>query len=212
MSGNGAKPWAAIAGVPPATSGFELDRIFEVALKNAEHRAWSRPGAWNDPDYLQIGWIGNARGGEPARTLPAVAKRAIRLHVPVVLMASPLFYSGDMAKLDDFTLNVLCNPEVIDINQDPLGQSASVIELDGGSFLMVKDLEDGKAVGFFNRGEFPVKLTAAWSVLGLTGGQTVRDAWRHQDLGVFDRQYQASVPRRGCVLLKLTPAPKSMTK
>jgi len=45
--------------------GFELDRIFEVALKNAEHRAWSRPGAWNDPDYLQIGWGRRSGGGLP---------------------------------------------------------------------------------------------------------------------------------------------------
>src|ERR1035441_1429220 len=33
------------------------------------------------------------------------------------LMASPLFYSGDMGSLDEFTLNVLCNAEVIDVDQ-----------------------------------------------------------------------------------------------
>ena len=33
-------------------------------------------------------------------------------------MAAPLIYSGDMSKLDEFTLNVLCNPEVIEVNQD----------------------------------------------------------------------------------------------
>ena len=39
--------------------GGELNRIFPVALKNAEHGAWSKPGAWNDPDYIQIGYIGD---------------------------------------------------------------------------------------------------------------------------------------------------------
>ena len=29
-----------------------------------------------------------------------------------------------MSRLDEFTLNVLCNPEVIDMNQDALGQCA----------------------------------------------------------------------------------------
>ncbi|MCX7010835.1 MAG: putative Ig domain-containing protein, partial [Kiritimatiellaeota bacterium] len=41
--------------------GFELNRVFEVALKNAEHREWSKPGSWNDPDYIQIGMIGAQR-------------------------------------------------------------------------------------------------------------------------------------------------------
>ena len=35
-----------------------------------------------------------------------------------------LIFSGDMTKLDPFTLNVLCNAEVIAVNQDPLGQQA----------------------------------------------------------------------------------------
>lgn len=46
--------------------GFELDRVFEVALRNAELGAWNGPGGWNDPDYIQIGYVGDARGlGEP---------------------------------------------------------------------------------------------------------------------------------------------------
>ena len=86
------------------------------------------------------------------------------------LMASPLFYSGEMGKLDPFTLNVLCNPEVIDIDQDPLGQCASVAAASDTTFLMVKDLEDGsKAVGLFNRGKAPATVTASWAVLGLRG-------------------------------------------
>ena len=42
--------------------GFELDRIFDVALRNSGYRQYSKPGEWNDPDYIQIGWIGSARG------------------------------------------------------------------------------------------------------------------------------------------------------
>ena len=42
------------------------------------------------------------------------------------LMAAPLIFSGDMAKLDEFTLNVLCNAEVIDVDQDPLGKQARI--------------------------------------------------------------------------------------
>jgi len=35
------------------------------------------------------------------------------------LLAAPLLFSGGMTKLDSLTLNVLCNPEVINIDQIP---------------------------------------------------------------------------------------------
>ena len=189
--------------------GFELDRIFEVALKNAEHRAWSRPGAWNDPDYIQIGWIGNAHGGGLPQPCPLTPNEQYAYMSLWALMAAPLFYSGDMSKLDEFTLNVLCNPEVIEVNQDPLGQCAAVSVLNDQTFLMVKDLEDGsKAVGLFNRGEFPAEAAVPWAVAGVTGPAKVRDLWRQRDLGVFSGRYSATLPRHGVVLLRLTPVPE----
>jgi alpha-galactosidase len=187
--------------------GFELDRIYEVALKNAEYRAWSRPGAWNDPDYLQIGWIGNARGGglpEPSKLSGPEQYAYFSLWA---LMASPLFYSGDMTRLDEFTLNVLCNPEVIEVNQDAVGQSASLAVLNENTFLMIKDLEDGsKAVGLFNRSLFEAEVAASWAVVGVRGPQQVRDLWRQKNLEVQDREFRTTVPRRGVVLVRLSPA------
>ena len=120
--------------------GLELDRIFEVALQNSENRKYSKPGEWNDPDYIQIGWIGKARGmGHPELTkMPPEMQYAYMSLWS--LMAAPLIYSGDLSKIDTFTLNVLCNPEVIDVNQDPLGECARVIERNKEQFIMVKNL------------------------------------------------------------------------
>ena len=123
------------------------------------------------------------------------------------LSAAPLFYSGHMGKLDQFTINVLCNPEVIDVDQDPLGQCGRVVPLETETFLMVKDLEDGsKAVGLFNHGEMETSVTAKWSDLGLAGKQLVRDLWRQKDLGVFENQFEATVPRHGGVLVRISAA------
>jgi alpha-galactosidase len=128
------------------------------------------------------------------------------------LMASPLFYSGDMGKLDPFTLNVLCNPEVIDVDQDPLGQGAAVAMLSEETFLMVKEMADGsKAVGLFNRGEFPADLVASWALLGLSGAQRIRDLWRQKDLGLYDGQFRTTVQRHGVVLLRILKAQKPAT-
>jgi alpha-galactosidase len=183
--------------------GFYTDRLFEVALKNAEHRVYSRPGSWNDPDYLQkIGHVGPGPL-KPGRLAPGEQYAFMSLWC---LMASPLFFSGDMGQLDEFAVNVLCNPEVIEIDQDPLGQCARVVTLSDDAFLMVKDLEDGsKAVGLCNRAQATQTITAKWSDLGLTGKQVVRDLWRQKDLGVRGDTFSAAVERRGVVLVRVRP-------
>ena len=184
--------------------GFELDRIFDVALKNCEHRGFSKPGEWNDPDYIQIGWIGNANGmGTPEKTkMPAAMQYAYMSMWS--LMAAPLIYSGDMSKLDDFTLNILCNPEVIEVNQDPLGECAFVIKKSDTTFLMVKNLADGsKAVGLFNRGKAAADVSVDWAELKISGGQAVRDLWREKDLGVSKDKFSTQVPAQGVVMVKI---------
>ena len=59
------------------------------------------------------------------------------------LMASPLLFSGDMTKLDDLTINILCNAEVIDIDQDSLGKQARIVRKDPKELVLAKPLEDG---------------------------------------------------------------------
>ena len=56
------------------------------------------------------------------------------------LMAAPLIFSGDMATLDAFTLNVLCNAEVIEVDQDPLGKQAKILRQTSDEFLLVTEL------------------------------------------------------------------------
>jgi len=119
------------------------------------------------------------------------------------LLAAPLIYSGDLTKLNDFTLNILCNPEVIDINQDPLGKCATVVTLSENTFIMIKNMEDGsRAIGLCNKGEWPENITARWTDLNIEPTQRLRDVWRQQDLGSFQNDFSTSVPRHGIVLLR----------
>ncbi len=184
--------------------GYYLDKVYDVALKNAEHRQYSKPGEWNDPDYIQIGWIGNAgkqSDPSPTKMPPQMQYAYMSLWS---LMASPLIYSGDMSKLDEFTLNILCNNEVIDVNQDPLGISGFVVRHNDSTFLMVKNLYDGsKAVGLFNRGKTQKVVTADWIELQIKGKQNVRDIWRQKNLGVMINKFSTIVPAQGVVMVKI---------
>ena len=186
--------------------GSKLPGFYKIGFSNAKHWESARPGAWNDPDYILIGWVGDAHGmGEGKKTTLTPSEQYSYMSL-WSLMAAPLIFSGDMAKLDAFTLNVLCNAEVIAVDQDPLGRQGKILRQTPGEFVLVKELEDGsKAVGLFNLGERPVKLAVAWSELGLSGKQRVRDLWRQKDLGRFKQEFQAEVPRHGVVMVRLSP-------
>ena len=125
--------------------GFELNRIFEIALKNCGLRDYNKPGAWNDPGLHPDRLDRRQRGGrfEMPHPCPLTPNEQYSFMSLWCLMACPLFYSGDMSKLDDFTLHILCNPELIDINQDSLGQCARVLDSEHRGFVLVKDLDDG---------------------------------------------------------------------
>jgi alpha-galactosidase len=112
-----------------------------------------------------------------------------------------------MTQFDDLTLSLLTNDEVLQVNQDPLGNQAKRVAKNGDLEVWAKDMEDGsKAVGLFNRGKTAARVTANWSNLGLNGKQNVRDLWRQQDLGKFSDKFEASIPRHGVVLVRISPA------
>jgi len=113
--------------------------------------------------------------------------------------------------LDDFTLNLLTNDEVIEINQDPLGKQATCLQTIGELRIYVKELEDGsRAVGFCNLGTDIVDISYKdFEKIGLNGKFNVRDVWRQKDISTIETktsQLALKVPVHGVVLYKLSPA------
>jgi len=182
-----------------------LPGFYSIGLKNAKLWEYAGPGKWNDPDYILIGWVGNARDHRaPPRSSTLTPDEQYSYMSMWALMASPLFYSGMMSKLDDFTLNVLCNGEVIDVNQDALGRQARIVRQTGDELVLAKPMEDGSvAVGLFNLGEQPGKIAVTLEELGLKGVRKVRDVWRHKELGRVRKSLEATVARHGVEVLRV---------
>ncbi len=182
----------------------KLPGFYSIGFSNARHWQFARPGAWNDPDYILIGWIGTNRGKDFKRTNLTPDEQYSYMSF-WSLMAAPLVFSGDMTRLDDFTLNVLCNAEVIGVDQDPLGRQARMVRQTESEFVMVKDLEDGgKAIGLFNLGEQPGPVSVSWAEIGVSGKQRVRDLWRQKDLGEFDQEFHTELPKHGVAMVRLS--------
>jgi alpha-galactosidase len=174
---------------------------FDVYARNQLHQ-FAGPGAWNDPDYLLLGYLSNWKGQTvPTPLTPDEQYTQVSLWC---LVAAPLIFSGDLTRLDDFTLSLLSNDEVIEVDQDPLGRPGKRVAIEGSREVWAKDMEDGtKAVGLFNRGGEETTVTAHWSELGINGPRVVRDCWRQQDLARYDAEFTTKVPPHGVTLVRL---------
>ncbi len=174
-----------------------------IGFRQGELAPFAGPGHWNDPDMLVVGKVGWGHL-HPTRLTPNEQYTHISLWC---LLSAPLLIGCDMTQLDDFTLSLLSNDEVLAVDQDPAGHQASRLEQDGETEVWGKELQDGSfAAGLFNRGAVEAAVTMHWQAAGLSGTQHVRDLWRQQDVGQADAQFAARVPRHGVVLVRLSPA------
>jgi alpha-galactosidase len=172
-----------------------------IGFGQAGHEKHAGRGRWNDPDMLVVGYVGWGPALHPTRLSPHEQMTHITLWA---LLSSPLLIGCDMTRLDEFTLSLLTNDEVIAVNQDALGVQAGRVAQNGMLEVWARDLEDGaKAVGLFNRGEKTARVRVLWSDLGRTGTQSVRDLWRQKDLGSFEEYFETDVARHGAAMVKI---------
>jgi alpha-galactosidase len=182
-----------------------LPGFYSIAFANAALGDYAGPGGWNDPDYILIGSVGDAHNiTAPAKPTPLTHDEQYSYMSMWALMASPLFFSGQMTKLDAFTLNILCNSEVIDIDQDTLGKQAKIIRQTPDEFVLAKVLEDGSmAVGLLNLSTQSREISLPWRDVGKSGALAVRDVWRQKDLGRYQDGYKTVIAAHGVALIRL---------
>ena len=160
---------------------------------------YAGPGHWNDPDMLIVGKVGWSSSLRDSRLTPDEQYTHISLWS---LLAANMLIGCDVAQIDDFTFNLLCNNEVNAVNQDILGHQAHQDVVKDGMQIWSRDLSDGSyAVGIFNLNEasIPVRLDGALAEIGLKAG-AVRDLWRQKDIPT-DAEY--IIPPHGVLYVKV---------
>ncbi len=148
--------WESVAHI-----GFELQ---------ADLHPYAGPGHWNDPDMLVVGMRGAGHVGRGG-----LSDAEYRSHFALwCVLAAPLMIGCDVRAMDEFTLGLLTDPDLVAINQDPLGRQGFRIPAlgHGHGQVWVKALGDGSwAAGFFNTSETDgALLTIGWEHLGLDVG------------------------------------------
>lgn len=189
------------------TSGDMSDTWGAIRQNSFEKADWAPfqgPGHWNDEDMLVVGRVSVGEELHPSRLSP----NEQYVHISQwCLLGSPLLIGCDLSALDPFTLGLLTNDEVIDIDQDALGGMAKPVRQEDTEQVWAKTMEDGSvAVGLFNLSEDSARMSVSLKELGLRGEHVVRDVWRQRDLARSAREVRATVPRHGVLLLRLRAA------
>jgi alpha-galactosidase len=153
---------------------------------------YAGPGHWNDPDMLIVGMID---------------KNESIAHFSLwSLLSAPLIAGNDIRNMSPETLEILTNKEVIAVNQDPMGVQGTRYVKKGGKEVWAKPLYDGSwAVVLFNRNHLPRDISLNLSDIKLNWENAqIRDLWKKQNLGTFNKSFTTKVEGRSAVMVKIS--------
>ncbi|MGA7156115.1 MAG: glycoside hydrolase family 27 protein [Acidobacteriaceae bacterium] len=178
-----------------------------VADQFARTAAWAPyagPGHWPDADMLPVGQLRPVPGeGEPraSRLTPDEQRTQLTLWS---IARSPLIVGANLTLLDEPTLALLTNREVLAINQTATKSFQSLHE--GDLIAWQAELPGGKvALAVFNTGNAPLKLDRKFADFNPALGAhpwRVRDVWEGKNLGL-ERGVSTQLAPHACVLLML---------
>jgi alpha-galactosidase len=191
--------WAGDVGNLWRTTGDISDNwgsLKSIINQNAPLAPYAKPGAWNDPDMLEVG-----NGG--------MTDTEYKTHFSLwAEMAAPLLVGTDLRRATPATMAILLNKDVIAIDQDSLGVQGRVVKTDGTHLVFAKPLADGDvAVALYNSGDTAATISTTAGQVGLAksrGAYTLTDLWSKkvtESAGTITAQ----VPAHGTVLYRVAP-------
>jgi alpha-galactosidase len=188
--------WAPAVGNLWRTTGDISDNwasLKSIINQNLNLYPFAKPGAWNDPDMLEIG-----NGG--------MTDTEYRTHFAVwAMLAAPLLIGSDLRKATPATMQILTNTDIIAIDQDPLGKQAKPIVNSNGLIAFARPLAGGDAaVALYNSTDTPARISTSAQAAGLRSavGYTLKDLWSKKVTETAG-QITASVPAHGTVIYRV---------
>jgi alpha-galactosidase len=164
---------------------------------NVQLASLAGPGAWNDPDMLEIG-NGGMTNAEYQAEFSLWSE-----------MAAPLIAGTDLRNASPATLALYTNRDVIAVDQDPLGQQGTVVSSTGGHWVLTKTLANGdRAVVLFNETDSPAVISSTVAGVGLTRhapAYQLDNLWTHHSTETAGA-ISASVAPHSVVMYRVSPA------
>jgi alpha-galactosidase len=161
--------------------------------------AFRAPGAWPDADMLPLGRL--ALGKRDSKFTPDEQRTLMTLWS---IARSPLIMGGDLRHLDEATLALLTNRQVLAVNQASIGNQPHFVE-DGTRVWSARpeDEPGDRYLALFNTTGKPKTVGIGLRELGLEGGASAHDLWTGEALGRFSGRVERTLPAHGSALLRL---------
>ena len=183
--------------------------IESIALSQLEKQSYIGAGCYNDMDILIVGMHG--KGLNPETSIGGCTDAEYQTHFALwAMMSSPLIIGCDIRNMSEETKEMLMNPELIAINQDPECRGCHRLPTYGSpdAFVLLKQLTGNEwAVGFFNFGDSSAHVELHFWDMGLPLGSGMglhfHDCLTHKDLGVRTESYSEKVVAHGCRMYRV---------
>jgi len=174
--------------------------------KTAAWAQYAKPGNWPDADMLPLGQLRPVPGwGDPRATrLTPVEQRTL---ITLWSMArSPLILGANLTQIDDDTVKLLTNRDVLRIDQTAT-RSGQVMH-DSDIIVWTADLPDSPdgsiAIAVFNVGESQVLVNSSWEAFNLDPAiYRVKDVWTGKVLGKLKSIESLTIDPHACILYLL---------
>jgi alpha-galactosidase len=179
-----------------------LKRQFEITH---HWESYVGPGSWPDADMLPLGHIGIRAERGDDRPSGFTHDEQYTLMTLWCIFRSPLMFGGDLPTSDDFTIALITNPEVLEVNQNSSGGHQSYQQGETIGWTANVPGKNAKYVAVFNIGDAPQVVDLKWGDVGVDAKtSTVRDLWGRKDLGKQGNIHVSLAPHAS-VFYKVTP-------
>lgn len=159
--------------------------VRHIVEKNLYLSAYAHDGHYNDMDMLAVGYnIKPSPFWEDGLGLSYAEEEA---HFGMwCIMSSPLLLGCDIEYIPEETMRIITNPELIAVNQDPLGLQAHVVQHEGETYVFAKDIlrrhGGARAVALYNPSDSAASFSVTADVLEFAGEMKLRDLNLRSDL------------------------------
>lgn len=162
-------------------------------------------GYWPDGDMLPLGKIGlRAERGEP-RWTGFTKDEQYTLMTLFSIFRSPMMFGGDLPSNDEFTLSLISNKDVLNVNQHSINGKQLFRENDHIAWIADDPMTGDKYLALFNASDSfeAAEISVKFELLGLTGTHTIRDMWTGEKLGKFTDSFSWTINRHGAGLYRI---------
>lgn len=141
-----------------------------------------KDGSFPDCDILPLGklCVDGSYMGDMGRDSGFAKEEQKTMMTLWAVFRSPLFFGGELRLTDDYTLSLVTNPEVINVNQN--SEKPLFVYNKGGIAVWQTKIENCTAVAVFNLSDEEKHYKLSFSDLGIENVRAVRDLWARKDI------------------------------